>query len=97
MGWDAGKDEERILRRYGFFVLLPLAMIPNPIFDAVGLLAGSLGYPPIRRFWLACAPGNSVKYAGMAFSVRLRGAGLAEPPEPLWSHLARTEDSVDAV
>lgn len=56
---------QRWLGRYGFVAIMLLAMVPNPIFDAVGLLAGSLGYP-IRRFWLACAIGNTVKYAGLA-------------------------------
>jgi membrane protein YqaA with SNARE-associated domain len=54
-----------ILNRYGFFGILALALIPNPVFDAVGILAGSLGFP-VRRFWLACAIGNSVKYALLA-------------------------------
>ncbi len=36
------------------------------IADALGLLAGSMGYPA-RRFWLACAIGNTVKYVGMAY------------------------------
>lgn len=54
------------LSRYGFFAVLVLAMIPNPAFDAVGLLAGSLRYP-VRRFWLACALGNSLKYTVVAF------------------------------
>lgn len=54
------------LTRYGFLAILLLAMIPNPTFDVVGLLAGSLGYPP-RRFWLACALGNSLKYVAVAY------------------------------
>lgn len=54
------------LLRYGFFAILALALIPNPVFDALGLLAGSLGYP-VRRFWLACLLGNSVKYVGVAY------------------------------
>ncbi|MDO8690374.1 MAG: VTT domain-containing protein [Dehalococcoidia bacterium] len=56
---------KRWLARYGFFAVLALALIPNPVFDAVGLVAGSLGFP-IRRFWLACTLGNSAKYVGMA-------------------------------
>lgn len=55
------------LCRYGFFAVLGLALIPNPAFDAVGLLAGSVGHPPVRHFWLACAIGNSVKYVGVAY------------------------------
>lgn len=54
------------LTRHGFLAILLLAMIPNPTFDVVGLLAGSLGYPP-RRFWLACALGNSLKYVAVAY------------------------------
>ncbi|MBI3980014.1 MAG: VTT domain-containing protein [Chloroflexi bacterium] len=54
------------LDRYGFFAILVLAMIPNPVFDAVGILAGSVNYP-IRRFWMAVAIGNSIKYIGVAY------------------------------
>ncbi len=54
------------LGRHGFLAILALALVPNPAFDAVGLLAGSLGYPP-RRFWLACALGNSLKYIAFAY------------------------------
>ncbi|MBI2952953.1 MAG: VTT domain-containing protein [Chloroflexi bacterium] len=52
--------------RFGFFAILALALVPNPLFDIVGLLVGSLGYSP-WRFWLACALGNSAKYIGMAY------------------------------
>lgn len=54
------------LARYGFFAILVLAMVPNPVFDAVGILAGSLGYP-MQRFWLAAAIGNTIKYIGVAY------------------------------
>ncbi|MDP2728745.1 MAG: VTT domain-containing protein, partial [Dehalococcoidia bacterium] len=57
---------KRGLARYGFFAVLALALVPNPVFDAVGLVAGSLGFP-IQRFWLACALGNSAKYVGIAY------------------------------
>lgn len=57
---------EKWIDRYGFFAILVLAMVPNPVFDAVGILAGSLGYSA-RRFWLACAIGNSAKYIGLAY------------------------------
>ena len=56
----------RWLHRYGFFTILVLAVVPNPVFDAVGILAGSMGYP-IRRLWLACVLGNSVKYVLVAY------------------------------
>lgn len=54
------------LSRYGFLTILTIAAIPNPIFDAVSLISGSLGYPG-RRFWLACAIGNTIKYTVYAF------------------------------
>jgi uncharacterized membrane protein YdjX (TVP38/TMEM64 family) len=53
------------LRHHGFIAIMIFALIPNPFFDIIGVLAGSLAYP-VRRFWLACLIGNSVKYVGMA-------------------------------
>lgn len=66
---------ERVLSRYGFFAILAMALVPNPIFDVVGLVAGSLGFP-IQRFWLACALGNSAKYIGMAYVGEAAGSWL---------------------
>lgn len=56
---------EHALKRRGFLVIFLLASIPNPTFHALTLLAGSVGYPA-RRYWAACALGNSVKYTAMA-------------------------------
>jgi uncharacterized membrane protein YdjX (TVP38/TMEM64 family) len=56
---------ERWLNRHGFLTILVLAAIPNPTFHALTLLAGTVGYPA-RRYWLACALGNTVKYSAMA-------------------------------
>jgi uncharacterized membrane protein YdjX (TVP38/TMEM64 family) len=53
------------LRHHGFVAILFFALIPNPFFDVIGVLAGSLSYP-VRRFWLACLIGNCTKYVGMA-------------------------------
>lgn len=53
------------MRRYGFFALLALAAIPNPLFDAAGIWAGSLGYPP-RRYWVAVALGKTLNYSVVA-------------------------------
>lgn len=52
----------RWLQRHGFLAILGFALIPNPFFDVIGVLAGSLSYS-VQRFWLACAIGNSAKYA----------------------------------
>lgn len=54
------------LERYGLASVLLLASIPNPLFDILGVVAGSLAFP-VRRFWLACAVGNSLKYVALAY------------------------------
>jgi membrane protein YqaA with SNARE-associated domain len=52
---------ERGFRRWGFVALVVIAAIPNPVFDALGILAGSLRYP-LGRFWLATAAGKILKF-----------------------------------
>jgi len=64
---------ERGFRRWGFVALIVIAGIPNPAFDALGILAGSLRYP-LGRFWLATAAGKILKfltitYLGWFFSI----------------------------
>lgn len=54
------------LTRYGIVAIVVLAFVPNPAFDAVGLLAGALGYP-VRPFWLACVAGKAARYVLVAF------------------------------
>lgn len=54
-----------VLTRYGVVAIILLAFVPNPVFDALGLLAGTLGYP-IRPFWLACALGKAARYVLIA-------------------------------
>lgn len=61
------------MRRYGFLTILVFASIPNPFFDAIGLLAGSLAYPA-RRVFVACVIGNTVKYTTLAL---LGGAAVS--------------------
>jgi membrane protein YqaA with SNARE-associated domain len=56
---------EFFMRRWGFLTILAMASFPNPFFDAVGILAGSLGYPA-RRLWVACMIGNTLKYTALA-------------------------------
>jgi membrane protein YqaA with SNARE-associated domain len=60
------------VRRYGFCAVLLLAAIPNPVFDAVGILAGALSLPA-WKFFLAAAIGNCIK----ATYVAMLGGGLA--------------------
>lgn len=56
----------RLLDRYGFWLIMGIASVPNPIFHLVSLLAGSTSYP-VHRFWLATALGNVVKYTAFAY------------------------------
>ncbi|MHB1006665.1 MAG: VTT domain-containing protein [Chloroflexota bacterium] len=56
---------EAFVRRHGFFAILLLAAVPNPLFDVVGVVAGSLSYPA-WRFYLAVAIGNTIKSTTIA-------------------------------
>jgi membrane protein YqaA with SNARE-associated domain len=57
---------ERGFRRWGFIALVVLAAIPNPAFDALGILAGSLRYP-LGRFWLSTAAGKVMKFCLVSY------------------------------
>jgi membrane protein YqaA with SNARE-associated domain len=57
---------ERGFRRWGFVAIVVLALIPNPVFDALGILAGGLRYP-VKRFWLASAAGKILKFCGVSY------------------------------
>ncbi|MGE3273343.1 MAG: VTT domain-containing protein [Chloroflexota bacterium] len=57
---------ERAFRAWGFIAVVALALIPNPAFDALGILAGGLRYP-MGRFWLATALGKIVKFCCTAY------------------------------
>jgi membrane protein YqaA with SNARE-associated domain len=57
---------ERGFRRWGFIALIVIAFIPNPAFDALGILAGSLRYP-LGRFWLSTAAGKILKFLLIAY------------------------------
>jgi membrane protein YqaA with SNARE-associated domain len=41
---------EKLFRRHGELVIFMLAIVPNPFFDAVGILAGIVNYPPVKFF-----------------------------------------------
>lgn len=64
-----GKNWKRVhawLDRHGLAAILFLALIPNPLFDVLGMVAGSASYP-VKRFWATCAIGNAMKYSAMAY------------------------------
>jgi len=67
---------EHSFRRWGLLALVVLALIPNPVFDALGIMAGCLRYP-LGRYWLATAVGKILKfyafaYGGWLFSTWMR-------------------------
>jgi membrane protein DedA with SNARE-associated domain len=52
-------------QRYGAFAVFGFAVVPNPIFDAGGIIAGVLRMAP-WQFFLAAAAGNIIKTAYIA-------------------------------
>ena len=58
---------ERWLRARGWPAILILSMIPNPIFDLLGIAAGTLRYP-LRNFLLLAWAGKTVKNVSIAYA-----------------------------
>ena len=58
---------ERWVRRYGWTIIFLAALIPNPLFDVLGIVAGALRYP-LRRFLLVVWAGKTVKNLGIAYA-----------------------------
>ena len=65
-------------QRYGLWVVFVLALIPNPFFDVVGMVAGLLRIPA-WRFLLVCWAGNIIK----ATTIALIGAETVMRLSPL--------------
>ena len=55
------------MKRYGMWAVFGLAVIPNPLFDIVGIVAGVLRIP-VWRFFFACWAGNVIKATAIAFA-----------------------------
>ena len=55
------------MRRRGWLVLFLMALIPNPIFDVVGIAAGALRYP-IWRFLVILWAGKFLKFLTFAYA-----------------------------
>jgi len=62
---------EKHFHRHGALIIFILAIIPNPFFDAVGILAGVVNYPPLKffmimfigrflRYWLLAQIGSKI-------------------------------------
>ncbi len=57
----------RWMKRFGFWLIFALSVIPNPIFDLAGIAAGASGFP-LWRFLLSCWMGKTVKTTLVAFA-----------------------------
>jgi membrane protein YqaA with SNARE-associated domain len=67
-----------LVRKWGAWMVFVLAVLPNPAFDVVGILAGALRIPP-WQFLIAAWAGNVIK----ATLVALAGAGAVNFLVPL--------------
>ncbi len=56
----------RWMERRGLWVIFVLSLIPNPLFDAAGILAGGLRVP-LPRFLAACWAGKVIKMTVIAY------------------------------
>ena len=62
---------EKHFHRHGALIIFILALIPNPFFDAVGILAGVLNNPPLK-FFIIMLIGRFLRYWFFArFGARL--------------------------
>lgn len=58
---------ESWVRRYGWIIVFIASLIPNPIFDILGIAAGALRLP-LWRFLLAAWAGKTLKNLGIAYA-----------------------------
>lgn len=56
-----------LLQRRGGIILFVGAMIPNPLFDVLGIAAGSIGYP-IKKFLTVVFVAKAIKSTGIAYA-----------------------------
>ena len=55
-----------LVQRRGGIILFIGAIIPNPLFDVIGIVAGSIGYP-IKRFLALVFVAKAIKSTGIAY------------------------------
>lgn len=67
------------MRARGTLTVFTLALIPNPVFDVAGVLAGALGLP-IGRYLVAAASGKILRNVVLAWTVAHGAALLAAVP-----------------
>ncbi len=67
---DRGPTYERIagwMSRHGGWTIFVLALIPNPVFDLGGVVAGALRFP-VWKFLLSCSAGKVLKNIAFALA-----------------------------
>ena len=67
----------RWMQRYGVLTVFVLALLPNPVFDVAGIVAGVLRMG-VWRFLLSCAAGKVIKNIGFALAGYYGIGGLIE-------------------
>ncbi|MDO8583324.1 MAG: VTT domain-containing protein [bacterium] len=56
---------EKHFHKHGVLIIFLMSIIPNPFFDAIGMLAGLLNYPPLRFFAIMLV-GRLLRYWALA-------------------------------
>lgn len=56
---------EKHFHRHGALIIFLLAVLPNPFFDAIGILAGVVNYP-VLRFFVIMFVGRFIRYWALA-------------------------------
>ena len=58
--------QRKLIKKYGLWIIMVLAFIPNPLFDAAGLVAGALKIP-VWKFMLATIAGRIIRFVVLAY------------------------------
>jgi membrane protein YqaA with SNARE-associated domain len=56
---------DRWMQRYGVLTIFVMAVIPNPVFDVGGIIAGAMRFP-VLKFLASCTVGKVIKNIGFA-------------------------------
>lgn len=72
---DLFKNYKHLIEKYGFFAILVLSAIPNPLFDIASIAAGAVKMPA-KKFFIATLIGNVIKYMTISFMFSVFGAAI---------------------
>ncbi|PKB65489.1 MAG: hypothetical protein BZY80_00245 [SAR202 cluster bacterium Io17-Chloro-G2] len=65
------------MRRRGWLVLFLVALVPNPVFDVVGVAAGALRYP-LWKFLAVVWAGKIIKFGAIAYACTYSASWLMD-------------------